>query len=154
MCQNDLNEGSSRSFDRAQHQPPISPRECFAALLAYVSNVRGDQRFALGIPIRQATRAMKVTFAQGELVEGTVDSISYAFGVCPSGRIFRIESSQPLGRFAVDKTFTDQIGAKLFAKYGAATGGAPDNFHWDLVEPVRYTDGKVHSFKTNWAAAM
>lgn len=118
------------------------------------TKARDINGFALGMPIKHAAKQMKVTFAQGELVEGTVGGIDYAFGICASGRIYRIESSQPLGRFTVDKTFTDRIGAKLFAKYGAATGGAPDNLDWFLIEPVRYTDGKVHPFKTNWAAAM
>ena len=118
------------------------------------TKARDIHGFALGMPIKQAAKAMQVSFAQGELVEGTAGNINYALGVCPSGRIYRIESSQPLGRFTVDKTFTDRIGAKLFAKYGAATGGAPDNLDWDLIEPVRYTDGKVHPFKTNWAAAI
>ena len=118
------------------------------------TKARDINGFALGMPIKQAAARMKVTFAQGELVEGTVGGIAYAFGVCPSGRVYRIESSQPLGRFTVDKTFTDGLGAKLSDKYGAATRGAPDKLDWDLIESVRYTDGKVHPFATNWAAAI
>ena len=118
------------------------------------TKARDINGFALGMSIKQAAKGMKVTFAQGELVEGTAGGINYAFGVCPSGRVYRIESSQSLGRFTVDKAFTDGLGAKLFAKYGAATRGAPDNLDWDLIESVRYTDGKVHPFTTNWAAAI
>lgn len=129
---------------------PMTPIE--AGLSA--TKARDINGFTLGLPVKEAAKRLKVEFVQGELVQGSLDGIRYAFGVCPSGRIYRIESSQPLGRFTVDKTFTDGMGAKLFAKYGLATGGDPDNLYWDLIEPVRYTDGKVHPFKTNWAAAI
>lgn len=110
--------------------------------------------FTLGASIREVMKRPNVRHVQGELFEATAGGIAYQFGVCPSGRIYRIESTQPLGRFVVDKTFTDTIAAKLAAKFGAPTGGPDDNLSWELVEPVRYSDGEVHLFKTNWASAI
>lgn len=110
--------------------------------------------FTLGAQIREVMKRPNVRQVQGELFEATAGGIKYEFGVCPSGRIYRIESTQPLGRFVVDKMFTDTIAAKLTAKFGAPTGGPDDNLSWELIEPVRYSDGEVHLFRTNWASAI
>lgn len=118
------------------------------------TKARDINGFVLGAPMKEAAKRLKISFVQGELVQASAGDFAYDFGVCPSGRIYRIESRQSLGRFIVDKRFTDQLGAKLVAKYGIADGGDPDNLGWHLIEPVRYTDGKVHLFKTNWASAI
>ena len=118
------------------------------------TKARDINGFAIGMSINEAVTRVTVTFAQGELVQSTLDGIQYDFGVCPSGKIYRIESSQQLGSFIVDKNFTDKLQSQLFAKYGGATEGNSGNLAWDLIEPVRYSDGKVHLFKTNWFSVL
>ena len=110
--------------------------------------------FSLGDPIQVLIKRTNVRQVQGELFEVKVAGVAYEFGVCPTGRIYRIESSQPLGRFVADKVFMDTVAAKLAAKFGPPTDGPNDNLSWELVELVRYSDGKVHPFKTNWASAI
>lgn len=118
------------------------------------TKARDVNGFELGMPMADAAKRLQIKFVQGELVQAELDGIRYDFGVCPSGRIFRIESSQPLGRFIIDEEFTDRLGAKLAAKYGTPANGTGDNLSWELVEPVRYTDGAVHPFKTNLFSAL
>lgn len=110
--------------------------------------------FELGMQISEALTRVTVTFQQGELVQSIMNGIAYDFGVCGSGKIYRIESHQELGSFLPDKVFTDKLQADLFAKYGAAGGVSPGNLSWDLVEPVRFSDGEVRQFKTNWFSAL
>lgn len=110
--------------------------------------------FELGMPINDALKRVTVTFRQDEMVQSVMNGIAYDFGVCRSGKIYRIESHQELGNFLPDKVFTDRLQSDLFAKYGAASGGSPDNLSWDLVEPVRFSDGDVRQFKTNWFSAL
>jgi hypothetical protein len=118
------------------------------------TKARDINGFALGMPIEEAEKRVKVTFAQGELVQSSLNGIQYNFGVCPSGRIYCIESSQQLGDFIVDKAFTDRLSTQFFKKYGATAKGSPDNLSWDLIEPIRYSDGEVRLFKTNWFSVM
>jgi hypothetical protein len=117
------------------------------------TKARDIQGFALGMPIREAMKRVTLTYSQDNQIQGKVGDTEITFEVCPSGSIYFIETSQPLGRFMVDKAFLTSLNAKLFAKYGR-TDGTPDNLEWDLVEPVRYTTGEIRPFKTNWMSAL
>jgi hypothetical protein len=121
---------------------------------ASATKARDIDGFELGSPIREAAKRIKVTWVQGDQVQGKLGDTDVTFEICPSGAIYMIETTQPLGRFIVDKTFLDGLDAKLFAKFGKATGGTPDNLGWDLTEPVRYTTGEQHPFTTNWMTAL
>ena len=110
--------------------------------------------FVLGMPVKDAIQRVKITDEWGDFVKAELDGIEYEFAFCPSGEIYRIESRQVLGNFIPDKAFTDELNAKLLTKYGPSASGTPDSLSWDLVEPVRYSDGNVSLFKTNWFYVM
>jgi hypothetical protein len=120
---------------------------------ASATKARDIHGFALGMQIREALKRVAVNFSQGNQIQGKLGNVDLTFEACPSGAIYFIESTQPLGHFIVDKKFLDALSAKLVAKYGRGEG-TPDNLEWDLVEPVRYTTGEVRPFKTNWAASL
>ena len=118
------------------------------------TKARDINGFELGMPIQAALKRTKLTFRQGELFQTIMDGIAYDFGVCASGLIYRIESRQELGSFIPDEVFADNLKSRLFAKYGTTNDYSPLNLSWDLVEPVRYSDGKTHLFKTNWFSVL
>lgn len=118
------------------------------------TKARDINGFVLGMSIEEAEKRVKVTFSQGELVQSSLNGVEYDFGVCPSGQIYRIESHQQLGNFIVDKAFTDRLNTQLIEKYGARAGGSPDHLNWALIEPVRYSDGEIRLFKTNWFSVI
>jgi hypothetical protein len=120
---------------------------------ASATKARDLHDFTLGMPIREAMKRFTLTYAQGDQIQGKLGDVDLTFEVCPSGAIYFIQSTQPLGRFVVDKKFLDALDAKLFAKYGAAHG-TPDNLSWALTEPVRYTTGEVRPFTSNWMSAL
>jgi hypothetical protein len=120
---------------------------------ASATKARDIQDFALGMPIREAMKRFTPTFVQGNQMQGKLGNVDLTFEVCPSGAIYFIQSTQPLGHFVADKKFLDALDAKLFAKYGQGHG-APDNLSWGLTEPVRYTTGEVHPFTSNWMSAL
>lgn len=117
------------------------------------TKARDIHEFRLGMPIGEAMKRFTRTYAQDSQIQGKLGNIELTFEVCPSGAIYFIQSTQPLGHFIVDKKFLDALDAKLFAKYGKG-GGAPDNLSWALTEPVRYTTGEVRLFTTNWMSAL
>lgn len=121
---------------------------------ASATKARDINGFELGMPIADAAKRVNVTYTQGELVQSTMNDIQYDFGVCPSGRIYRIQSSQPLGSFIPDEAFSIKLHAQLIDKYGRTDTTNPDNLSWDLVEDVRYSDGAVRPFKTNWMSVL
>lgn len=118
------------------------------------TKARDINGFALGMAIQEATARSTVTFRQGELIQATLNGIEYDFGVCPSGRIYRIQSRQKLGNFIPDEVFTAELKSKLFAKYGATNDESANNLSWDLIESVRYSDGNTGLFKTNWLSIL
>jgi hypothetical protein len=135
---------------------PALANEPMAPLVpgASATKARDISGFELGEPVREAVKRTSVEFVQGELVETTLNDIEYDFGVCPSGRIYRIQSSQTLGSFIPDQQFISQLQAQLFEKYGPTNPSSSGIWGWDLVEPVRYFEGDVHAFKTNWFSVM
>lgn len=120
---------------------------------ASATKARDIHDFTLGMPIREAMKRFTRTYEQGNQIQGKLGNIDLTFEVCPSGAIYFIESTQPLGHFAVDKKFLDALDAKLFVKYGPGHG-TPDNLSWGLTEPVRYTTGEVRPFTSNWMSAL
>lgn len=121
---------------------------------ASATKARDINGFQLGMPIADAVKRVSVTFTQGELVQSTMNDIQYDFGICPSGRIYRIQSSQPLGNFIPDEAFSQKLHTQLIDKYGRTDTSNPDNLSWDLIEDVRYSDGEVRLFKTNWMSVL
>ena len=132
--------------------PPAMASEPMAPVKSGASATlaRDINDFGLGMPIAQAAGRVEVTFTRGELVQSVLDDIEYDFGVCPSGRIYRIQSSQVLGKFIPDKKFIHTLQKQLFAKYGRTDTSSSGNWSWDLIEPVRYSQGEIRPFKTNW----
>jgi hypothetical protein len=120
---------------------------------ASATKARDIHDFALGMNIREAMKRFHPTYTQGNQIQGKIGDVDLTFEVCPSGAIYFIQSTQPLGHFMVDKKFLDALDAKLFAKYGQGHG-TPDNISWSLTEPVRYTTGEVQPFTSNWMTAL
>jgi hypothetical protein len=76
--------------------------------------------------------------------------------VTPLGRAYRIESSEPLGRFNPDRTFTQRLSAKLEQRYGRPVeNGLPIGvMSWSFTEPITHADGQVLPFTTMTVDAM
>ncbi len=106
--------------------------------------------FELGMHLREANRRSTIRLVGGSQFETRLDGIAYYFEVTPAGRIYRISSSQPLGRFGADAKFLAALRTRLEAKYGPAELGAVDPFSWELIEPVRHLNGFVLPFRTMW----
>lgn len=132
----------------AQTPLPVDPVTRSATKARDVNGVE------LGMMVADATRQMTVNYVQGELVQAVRDGIAYDFGVCPSGKIYRIQSSQELGNFVADEVFMDRLESQLVTKFGPATYGRSGNWSWELVEPVKHADGFMQNFKTNWVSVL
>lgn len=109
--------------------------------------------FALGMSIREANKLSPLEDIGNNGYRTTRDGIDYDFGVTPLGRIYRVQSSQRLGRFEIDATFLGSLSAKLAAKYGPTSDATTETFDWQLIEPIKRTNGAILPFKTNWASA-
>ena len=110
--------------------------------------------FELGMPIARARQlAALESIGNGEF-EATVDGVKYDVAVSGLGRIYRVTSSQPLGRFTPDKKFLDELRGKLVSKFGPPTQATGDTFKWEVIEIVPHTDGTRLPFTTNWASAV
>lgn len=110
--------------------------------------------FALGMPIAEAkTLASLTPIGNGEY-EARKDGITYNLAVTGLGRIYRVTSSQNLGRFTLDAVFLADLRAKLLGRYGRPTSSSAEVFSWDLIENVVRADGSRMPFRTNWASAQ
>lgn len=110
--------------------------------------------FRLGMPIAEARKLAELEYIGGDQFEATADGFQYNFGVTPAGRIYRVQSSQRLGRFSVDRTFVQTLKQKLSAKYGPPISDYADVFTWELIENVTMADGFTGPFRTMWMTAM
>ncbi len=110
--------------------------------------------FHLGMPIAEARKLADLEYIGGDQFEATVDGFQYNFGVTPAGRIYRVQSSQSLGRFNVDRTFVQTLKQKLSAKYGPPISEYADVFSWEIIEDVTMPDGNRGPFRTMWMTAM
>lgn len=109
--------------------------------------------FALGMNIRDAAKLSSVTNIGNDQYQTVRDGIEYDFAATRLGRIYRVDSSQHLGRFRPDAAFMRDLTAKLTAKYGRPLHASFGTFNWSLVEPVKHADGETLPFETNWASA-
>lgn len=109
--------------------------------------------FALGMSIRDANKLSPMEDIGNSGYRTKRDGIEYDFGVTQLGRIYRVQSSQFLGRFDIDAIFLRALAAKLAAKFGPVGDATKETFGWELIEPIKRTNGAVLPFKTNWASA-
>ncbi|WP_169803399.1 hypothetical protein [Sphingomonas pruni] len=109
--------------------------------------------FALGMDIRDAKKLSPLTRIAWDDYQTKKDGIDYDFGLTKLGHIYRVDSSQPLGKFAVDDVFLRSLESKLTAKYGKPTEGSAGAYNWSLIEPVKRTGGETLPFETNWTSA-
>lgn len=114
------------------------------------TRARDVNGFALGTTVSEIRTRMQLTHVDGEVFRGNSNGVNYEFGVTPLGRVYRIESSQPLGRFNLDLTFTRNLTAKLERKYGPPESNQLPTgpISWSLIEPVTHSDGTVLPFRT------
>ena len=110
--------------------------------------------FELGMRIADVRRVVAVEALGNDNYQATRDGITYDFGVTPLGRVYRMASSQNLGRFEVDRTFLERITGQLTAKYGPTSDGSAGTWGWELIEPVTRAGGQTLPFKTMWASAF
>lgn len=110
--------------------------------------------FRLGMPIAEANRLLPLSrIPGGDQFEATTAGFSYNFGVTPKGRIYRIQSSQQLGRFEADPAFLTALGKKLTAKYGPPVSSRSGNFKWSLIQYLLNANGKSEAVETMWMSA-
>ena len=103
--------------------------------------------------VAEAREISPMTFIGGDQFETVADGIEYNFGVTPVGRIYRVQSTQRLGQFQVDRSFLETLRSQLSAKYGEPDSAIGDTFHWELIEPVTHRDGQRLQFRTMWMSA-
>ena len=109
--------------------------------------------FELGMRIADVRKIVPTEALGNDNFQVTRDGITYDFGVTPLGRIYRVASSQNLGRFKVDATFRNTVSARLTAKYGPTADRSTETWSWELIEPAMRASGQTLPFKTNWASA-
>jgi hypothetical protein len=138
----------------------------FAGALPALANEQGEpvvrsatvardiNGYHLGMPIAEARKLADLEYIGGDQFEATAEGFQYNFGVTPTGRIYRIQSSQSLGRFSVDRTFLQTLKQKLSAKYGPPLSDYADVFRWEIIEDVTMPDGNRGPFRTMWMTAM
>ena len=109
--------------------------------------------FELGMTLADAREKATLTYIGGDQFEATSQGISYNFGVTPKGRIYRVQSSQPLGQFVVDRSFIDTLRRKLVTKYGKPHRATGETFYWRLTEQIAQKSGEELPFVTMWMNA-
>lgn len=109
--------------------------------------------FRLGMSVAQARSMAPMTFIGGDQFEARNEGFTYNFGVTPKGRIYRVQSTQQLNRFVVDRQFVATLGQRLAGKYGKPTSQTGDVFHWALTEPVTDKFGETLPYTTMWMNA-
>ncbi len=109
--------------------------------------------FRLGMTVAEARALAPMTFIGGDQFEAATDGFTYNFGVTPKGRIYRVQSTQQLNRFAEDRQFITTLGRRLAEKYGKPTSQSGDVFNWALTEPVTNNLGQTLPFTTMWMTA-
>lgn len=121
-----------------------------ATKLPSATIARDINGFELGMHLREVNALAPLQPIGGSQFEATRDGIHYNFEATPAGRVYRISSVQPLGRFTVDAQFLRTLRARLAGKYGAPEPSSADPFSWELVEPVSQAGGPAHPFRTMW----
>ena len=126
-------------------QPAIAQKSATQA-----TDVNG---FRLGMTVQAARSLAPLTFIGGDQFEAETDGFTYNFGVTPKGRIYRVQSTQKLNRFAEDRQFIATLGRRLTKKYGEPNSHVGDTFFWELIEPVTNNLGQTLPFRTMWMNA-
>jgi hypothetical protein len=109
--------------------------------------------FELGMRIADVNKVVPVEPLGNDDFQATRDGITYDFGVTRLGRIYRVASSQNLGRFEVDATFLSSLATRLTDKYGPPNERSAETFGWSLIELTKRSDGQTLPFTTMWASA-
>ena len=109
--------------------------------------------FRLGMSVAQARSIAPMTFIGGDQFEARTEGFTYNFGVTPKGRIYRVQSTQQLNGFVVDRQFVATLGQRLAGKYGKPAWQAGDVFHWAITEPVTDKFGETLPYTTMWMNA-
>ncbi|WP_148650896.1 hypothetical protein [Sphingopyxis granuli] len=126
-----------------QRQAPTSATEA-----------RDINGLTLGDHITKVRERIQLSHLGGGDFEGHEDETYYRMAFTPLGRLYHIESTQPIGRFSVDAEFLAQLGQRLTSKYGPSKLQTANPWRWGIVEPVTmYGDINTH-METNWAYAM
>lgn len=107
---------------------------------------------ALGTSFAELKTRLNLRPLGGGIFEAEKDGVKYELDFTPLGRLFSIQSVQPLGRFAVDRHFVETLSAKLQTKYGPSARTNP--WSWSLSEPVSNASGTTVTMATNWLSAM
>ena len=131
----------------AEMQPDSS------SIMRSATKARDVNGFALGMNIRDAARLAPMENIGNGDFQTVKNGIRYDFGVTRLGRIYRVDSEQNLGRFAINDAFLKTLRARLTAKYGTPATSSGETFGWSLIEPVKRTGDRTLPFETNWASA-
>ncbi len=115
---------------------------------------RDVNSFRLGMTVEEARNLADLEYIGGDQFEASTEGFDYNFGVTPGGRIYRVQSSQSLGRFSVDRTFVQTLEQRLSSKYGPPHSDYADVFEWELIEDVTSADGTTGPFRTMWMTAL
>jgi hypothetical protein len=104
---------------------------------------------SLGMTIAEVRQRMQLSVLQDEQFVGTIGAVHYDLEFTPLGRVFRITTSQNLGRFAIDQQFNRTLNARLAAKYGIPIDGIEGRY-WSIQETVTDENGRQRPFTSNW----
>lgn len=127
-----------------------------APQMASATTARDINGFQLGMNISEVRSRMNLEHLGFETFTGTHEGVEYAFGFTPQGRLFRIQSSQRLGRFEPDRQFARNLSGRLIQKYGppARSHLPTGTAEWELIQPVTRADGQRVPFRTMWFTVM
>lgn len=117
------------------------------------TKARDIDGIVLGTPISEIRNKMRITYIGNGQYDGKAGDLSYNFQITPLGRVYRISTTQKLGRFNVDFEFNRRLNAKLAAKYGIPAGGI-ERRHWELVETISGAEGQQGLFRSNWFSVV
>lgn len=137
----------------AASAPTISSAQnVSASQMESATTARDINGFQLGMNISEVRSRMNLEHLGFETFAGTHEGVEYAFGFTPQGRLFRIQSSQPLGRFEPDRQFARSLSGRLIQKYGppARSHLPTGTAEWELIQPVTRADGQRVPFRTMW----
>ena len=109
--------------------------------------------FALGMHVRAANAISRLNRIGEFQFDTEHEGTKFNFEVTPAGRIYRISSQQPLGRFQEDEQFQSTLLNKLTAKYGQPDSVSGSDFGWELFETVRSHNPGPNPFKTMWMSS-
>ena len=109
--------------------------------------------FALGMHVRDVNAISPVERIGEFQFDAHHEGAKYNFEVTPMGRVYRISSEQPLGRFVEDEQFRSTLLKKLTEKYGQPNSVNGSDFGWELFETVRSHNPGPNPFKTMWMSS-